>query len=507
MTKSSFTIIRGGLLVVAHGRRAEPRDILLEGDTIREIGPAGLTAPLDARVVSAERRLLHPGLVNAHTHGHGNLAKGLGDLWTLELLLNAGPWITGGRLMEDKYLSTFLGAVESLMKGCTACYDLTAEFPSPSVEGLFASADAYRDAGMRAVLAPMVADRSFYQSISGLMEALPESQRRAVERFQLAPGEISLAAMREAVSTWRHDRDVVRPAIAPTIAHHCTDAFMTGCARLAREFGLGLHSHVQESKTQVMVAMERWGKTQTAHLDELGLLGPDFTAAHGVWLDEDDMRRLAAHGASVAHNPGSNLRLGNGIADVDTMLKLGVNVGLGTDGANCSDNLNMYEAMRLASLSSKSRGPDTREWLTTEAIVQAATVGSAQALGFSALIGRIASGFKADIVFLDLDHPNWMPLNDATNQLVHTEDATAVHSVMVGGVMRVENRKPVGIDLAALATRVEAARERLARATHDNRILCEALADTVNQHCLCLTRRPYPINRFTALLATAAQTG
>ena len=135
-------VVRGGLLVDIRAHRAEPRDILIDGDTIAAIGPAGMEAPADAEVVSAERRLMHPGLINAHTHGHGNLSKGMGDLWTLELLLNAGPWISGGRLLEDKYLTTYLGAVESLMKGCTACYDLTAEFPSPSVEGLYACADA-----------------------------------------------------------------------------------------------------------------------------------------------------------------------------------------------------------------------------------------------------------------------------------------------------------------------------------------------------------------------------
>ena len=383
------------------------------------------------------------------------------------------------------------------MKGCTAVYDLTAEFPSPSVEGLSACADAYRDAGMRAVVAPMVADRTFYEAVPGLIEALPEGRRRDVERFRLAPGERSLAIMAEAVAGWSHDRDVVRPAFAPTIAHHCSDDFMLGCLRLARENGLGLHSHVQESKVQVMVALERYGCTQTAHLDRLGLLGPDFVAAHGVWLDADDMRRLAAHGASVAHNPASNLRLGSGLAAVREMLDLGVNVGLGTDGANCSDNLNMYEAMHLASIASKSRGPDLRAWLTTETVALAATEGSARALGMERL-GRLAPGYKADIVLLDLDHPNWMPLNDATNQLVHTEDGTAVHSVMVGGVMRVEARRPVGVDLAALARRVEAARERFTAATRDNRLLCEAIADAVDRHCSCFARRPYGIDRYTS---------
>jgi 5-methylthioadenosine/S-adenosylhomocysteine deaminase len=489
-------VVRGGRLIDFQSHRADFADILIDGDTIAAVGPAGLDAPEDAEVVDASRRLMHPGLINAHTHGHGVLSKGMGDRWTLELLLNAGPWIAGGRLLEDKYLSTYVGAVEMLMKGCTAAYDLTVEFPLPTVTGLNACASAYTDAGMRAVIAPMVAEYSFYDAIPGLIEAIPESLRPELDRFRLAPAEACLAVMRDIVSDWRHDRDWVRPAIAPTIPHHCSDEFLLDCGRLAREFGLGLHSHVQESKVQVIAGMEHYGKTQTAHLDELGLLGPDFTVAHGVWLDDTDMKRLAAHGASVAHNPSSNMRLGSGLAYVRNMLRRGVNVGIGTDGANCSDNLNMYEGMRLASLVSKSRGPDTDDWLTTEEVAQAATSGSAHVLGLDRAIGTIAKGFKADIVFLDLDHPNWMPVNDTVNQLVHTEDGTAVHSVMVGGTMRVDSYKPVGIDLARLAQKVEAARERLHGQTQDAKQLSEALASAVNLHCPGLARRPYHINRY-----------
>ena len=153
------------------------------------------------------------------------------------------------------------------------------------------------------------------------------------------------------------------------------------------------------------------------------------------------MQRLGDHGASVAHNPGSNMRLGNGLADVRGMLERKVNVGIGTDGANCSDNLNMYESMRLASMVSKTQGPDTDRWLTTGEVLAAATEGSARALGFGDRLGRIAPGYKADIVFLDLHNVNWMPFNNAVNQLVHTEDGAAVHSVMVGGRMVVENRR------------------------------------------------------------------
>ena len=496
MTTPRAIIIRGGRLVDAGRPAAESGDVLVVGDTIREVGPPGLAAPADAVTLDARDRLLHPGLINAHTHGHGNLAKGMGDRWTLELLLAAAPWISGNRTPDDKYLSTYVGALEMLLKGCTACYDLTVEFPLPTVEGLESCARAYRDAGIRAVLAPMVAELTFFEAIPGLLDAMPPLLRKDVERLRLAPGDATLEAIRLTLKGWTQDRESIRPAVAPTIPHHCSDDFMRKCAALARDFAVGLHTHVQESKPQVMVGLRRYGKTPTAHLEDLGLLGPDFTVGHGVWLDHDDMRRLGDYGASVAHNPGSNMRLGNGLADVRGMLKRKVNVGIGTDGANCSDNLNMYEAMRLASMVSKVQGPDTDRWLTTGEVLRAATEGSARALGFGDRLGRIAPGYKADIVLLDLTNVNWLPFNNAVNQLVHTEDGSAVRSVMVGGRLVVDDRQLPSVDMAALTRRVEAARVRLAEATLPNKQLFERVEQVINTFCPGLAKMPYHVDRF-----------
>src|SRR5215218_9857757 len=228
MASERAMIIRGGRLINPGGQRAEAADILIVGDNVAEVGAPGLAAPADAIAIDARDRLVHPGLINAHTHGHGNLAKGMGDRWTLELLLVAGSWINGGRTLEDKYLTTYVGALEMLMKGCTACYDLTAEFPVPTVEGLDACAQAYRDAGMRAVVAPMVAQHSFFESIPGLLDVLPSGLRKDVEGFRLGPADTSLAVMRQWLQQFPADRGFVAPALAPTIPHHCTDDFMRG---------------------------------------------------------------------------------------------------------------------------------------------------------------------------------------------------------------------------------------------------------------------------------------
>ena len=491
------TIIRGGRLLNGQAHTAPRTDILVDGDTILEIGRPGLAAPEDATVVNANGQLLHPGLVNAHTHGHGNLSKGMGDRWTLELLLASGPWSFGQRVFEDTYLTALIGAVEMVTKGCTSCYDLILEMPMPTPEGLDATGRAYADVGMRAVVAPMVADKTLYEAIPGLMEALTPSLRKDVEKLRMAPYRASLANMRKALHGWSVDSDLTRLAVAPTIPLHCSDAFMKGCLKLACDFDVGLHSHVAESKVQVVSSLKRYGKSLTAHLDDLGLLGPNFTVAHGVWLDDEDCKRLGDHGASVAHNPGSNMRLGSGLADARGMLNRSVNLGIGTDGASCSDNLNMYESMRLASMVSKVQGPDQRQWLSTEEIVIAATEGSAQVLGWKD-IGRIAPGFKADIVFLDLSAINWIPCNDPTNQLVHTEDGSSVKHVMIGGRMVVRDGVPVNVDMANLAKMAEAARSRLAKVNRPGKKLFDRLERIVGSYCPGLAQTPHHIHRYGA---------
>jgi 5-methylthioadenosine/S-adenosylhomocysteine deaminase len=498
MKKHSHTVIRGGRLIDTLKHRADPTDILIEGDTIKETGAPGLPAPVGAVVIDARNKLIHPGLVNAHTHSHGNLAKGMGDRWTLELLLTAGPWMTGNRSTEDKYLITLIGAAEMVMKGCTACYDLTVDFPTPSVEGLEAAGRAYEAVGMRAVIAPMVADLSLFEAIPGLMESLPPSLQKEVERLRLAPYRTTLDNTRRALHGWKMAHDRIRLAIAPTIPHHCSDEFLIGCRDLAREYNVPLHSHVAESKVQVIAGLRKYGTTLLAHMDALGLVGPDFTVAHGVWLDDDDMKKLGDKGASVAHNPGSNMRLGSGLADMQAMLEHKVNVGIGTDGANCSDNLNMYEAMRMASLVSKVQGPDIERWVTTEQVLTAATIGSAQALGFSDKIGRIAPGYKADLVLLDAHHINWIPTNDPTNAMVHVEDGSAVHSVMIGGRLVVENHTLLTLDLAKLARDAESARERLEKLNHENHQFCDRLEPLVGSYCSGLARTPLHIHRYGA---------
>jgi guanine deaminase len=476
--------------VLAPSFEAKPLDVLVDGGNIADVVPrgsiAGRVAGAGMEIVDAAGRALMPGLVNGHNHAQTGLAKGTFDRFNLETYLNAQPGATGRRTLEDKHLSALIGSAEMVRKGCTAGYDMFAEFPLPTPEGVEAVARAYADAGMRAAIAPMMADRSFYEAIPGLAEALPEPLRSQALKARYAPYRETLAVVEKITRGWKSDRDRIKPAFGPTIPHHCSDEFLVACRDLTKELGVGIQMHVAESKMQDVVGRKIYGKTLVAHLDELKLLNPAFCVAHGVWLTDDDRKRLAAAGASISHNPGSNLKLGSGIADMRAMLDHGLNVAIGTDGSASSDNLNAFEAMRLASYVSRVKGHPPERWVSARESLRAATEGGARALGFEKL-GRIEKGWKADLVLLDLSALHYIPLNDLASQIVFAEDGTGVESVMIAGRWVMRDRKLLTVDVEALRRKAEEAVERLRAANTEARALGEALHPHVGHYCAGLT--------------------
>jgi guanine deaminase len=478
-------LITGARVLAPDALSAPFLDILLEGERIAALLPPG-TAVEDAARHDATGRLVIPGLVNGHTHGHGGLSKGMGDKWDLALLLTHAPWIGGGRGLEEKRLATTLTAVEMLRKGCTAGYDLAFEFPGPSVEGLQAMAEAYEAVGLRAVLAPMVADLTFFQATPGLIQALPEEHQARAAGMSMARADDTLSTIHAAAKAWRGG--AVRLGCAPTIPLHCSDGFLEGCRDLSAEHGLPMQTHVAEARYQAGGGELRYGSTLLAHMDRLGLVNERFSVAHGVWLTEADLALLGERGGGLSHNPGSNMRLASGIAPARAAIRAGVTVGLGTDGSGSSDNQNMFEAMRLAAFASRLwDGATEEDWLGTAECVRLATEGSAKLLGLDA--GVIAPGKLADLVFLDLGHINWTPFNDAANQLVFTEDGLALREVMVGGAWKLRDGRVLGIDEAALARQAQEAADRLAAANAATRSWCEAIAPHVSCHCRALAGR------------------
>ena len=254
--------------------------------------------------------------------------------------------------------------------------------------------------------------------------------------------------------------------------------------------------HVAESKVQAVVGPPKFGTTLVGHLHKLGLIAPNFTAAHAIWIDDDDVARLADAGASVAHNPGSNMKLGSGLAATRKMRDRGITIGIGTDGCQSSDNQNVFEAMRMAAFVSRVQGPDPRQWLSAEEAFEAATKGGARALGMENLIGQLAPGFKADVVFLDLTSINYVPLNEPLYHVVFVEDGTGVDRVMVGGRMLVEEGKVLGVDMIKLAAEANAATKHLAKVNAAAREFVRAFEPVVLDYCVGLAREPYHVHRW-----------
>jgi 5-methylthioadenosine/S-adenosylhomocysteine deaminase len=479
MTPSQI-LIRGGLVLVGN-THFENVSLLVQDGRIRAV--LDEHAPDDIPVMDARDRIIIPGLVNGHTHSHGALGRGgVPQDAILETFLSGASALNGNRNADDLRLSARLAAAEMIRKGCTACFDLSVELPSPSVAGLHAVAEAYFEAGMRAVIAPMIADRTLYQALPGLLDAFPPELRERMAAIILPPWQQTLAICEDAIKSWPMAKDRVRPGIGPAIPLHCSDEFLTACGALAKAHDLRIQTHLAETRTQQVAAQQRYGTTLTAHLDTLGLLSPYFSGAHGVWLSEDEAKLLAAHGAGIIHNPLSNLRLGSGIAPVRQLLDAGVTMGIGTDAANTSDAQNMFEAMRLATTLSRVRGDATEKWVTVPDAFLMATEGSARILGLDQ-VGRIAPGWAADLLFLDRDYCHYVPLRDVLSQIVFGENGGALREVMIAGQIVFANDRVLTLDEPSLRIQAHEAALRLDRANHDTRLTAEATVSVIRSFC------------------------
>jgi guanine deaminase len=453
-------VLGGGLVLDEAVTGFAERDLLIENGLIADIGLPGSFGGVDAERIDAGDRLVIPGLVNAHGHGHGFFSKGVNSAWPLELLIAAAPWITAHRDAETTGLSVALGAAEMLAKGCTTAVDLFTFLPMPTGEAFEAVVGAYRRLGMRATIAPMVADIPFWHATPGLLNHMAASGTAADAGPAVLDTEAIIRAVEIAIAAIPQD-DSIRAAVCAAIPLSCTDRLLDALARIATEQGLMLHTHFLESVLQGPFWERSRGEPLVDGLIRRGIVNDRFVAAHAIWTSEEEVARLARAGAMVAHNPVSNMRLGTGVSPVRRYLEAGVNVGIGTDTCSCADNLNMFEAMRCAANLSRLTEPDPSRWLKPTDVLLAATQGSARIAGRANDIGKIAVGYRADLVLLDLAAAHYIPLNDPLTQIVHAEDGTGVNQVLVGGEIVVQDGRPLRCDLSRLKNEARLANERL----------------------------------------------
>ena len=430
-------------------------DITITGNRIARIAPHGVAAvPPAARVVDGSNWLALPGLINAHYHSHDVLLKGCFDVMALERwTFRALPRYFPPRSDDELRLRTLVGAAECLLGGITTVQDMLSLWPLERRQ-MEVVQRAYEEAGLRVVLGMQVADVGALDTMPFLREVLPP------DAMELASGPPPPADMRDAVAQMTEilaahpaDKDDrLSWAVCPSSPERCSQTLLLTLRDLARQHGRRMFSHVAISRMEAVAALELFsedGGSPIRYLERLGMLGPSLTLAHGVWLDRRDMEILAKSGTRMVLNPMSNLKTKNGIAPLRRYLDHGVGVALGCDNCSCSDAQNMFQAMKLAVL--QAAVTDHREGPPFAAdALRAATLGGAEALGLEKDIGVLAEGRKADITFLDLRDPVYLPLNDAARQVVYGESGRGVAAVMVDGRMLVEEGRLASIDMDAV---------------------------------------------------------
>jgi 5-methylthioadenosine/S-adenosylhomocysteine deaminase len=448
------TLFRNALvLAMDDEHRAEPfrADVLVVADRIDAVGPA-LEVPDGATVLDATDRVIMPGLVNAHVHSWEALFKGRYDNLPLELWMLLSYPILGLEPMSERlvYLRTLLVGMESLRNGATCLLDDVIESPTQSLAALDAVFRGYEDIGIRANCSGNIVNRPYIDSIPFAAEVLPaDLLAKARDRRPRSTDEY-LDFSREALARYDGRAGRLRYVIAPSGPQRCTDDLFVAANELSAQHDTTFHVHVLETKMQAVTGREFYGCTLVEYLDRLGVLSDRATLAHGIWLTDSDIARLGEVGASVAHNPISNLKLGSGIAAWRALADAGVNLALGSDGLSSNDSARMFDVVKSAALLHKVTNPEYRSWPTAAEVLWAATRGGARSARLAGEVGAIAPGYKADFVLLDLRSLNFTPLNDVASHLVYVENGDSITEVWVNGQPVVRDGRCLLIDEQAV---------------------------------------------------------
>jgi 5-methylthioadenosine/S-adenosylhomocysteine deaminase len=379
-------------------------------------------------LLDAAGDLVIPGLINAHTHVAMTLLRGLADDKPLDAWLREDVWPVEAELTaDDVRAGAKLGVLEMLRSGTTCFSDMYFEVPE--------IASAVEESGIRAVLG--------HTAITvGKDDATAE------------------ADCQRSLDVARDLRGAADGRITTTVQPHSLttveEPFLEDLAAEAREAGLPLHFHANETTDEVEPVVDEQGQRPLAYADELGLLSDADEIAHCVHVDDAEIDLLAERGATAVHCPASNMKLASGMAPVQAMRDRGVTVGLGTDGAASNNDLSMFDEMRDAAMVGKLAADDAAA-VDADAVVEMATQGSAAALGVDA--GRIEPGAAADVAVVDLDEPRLTPAHDLVSHLAYAATGSDVRHTVCDGQICMRDRTVLTLDREAVLSE---ARDRAA---------------------------------------------
>jgi 5-methylthioadenosine/S-adenosylhomocysteine deaminase len=358
-------------------------------------------------VVCLENHVLMPGLINCHTHAAMSLMRGLADDIALMPWLEQHIWPAEQAVVSERYVqdASLLACAEMLSGGIT-CFNDMYFYPQ-------ATAAAATQAGMRANLGLLVID-------------FPSAYANDADDY--------LQKGFDAHDTWRNN-PLITSSIAPHAPYTVSNQTLHKVITYAEQLGLGIHTHLHETQDEIVKSDAQYSLRPIQRLAELGLLGPNFVAAHGVHLLANEIELLAEYGCHIVHCPSSNLKLASGIAPVAQLLAKGVNVALGTDGAASNNRLDIFAEMRLAALLAKGVTGDASVLPAHQALAMA-TIHGAKALGLDHKIGSIEVAKLADLTAVRLDDIATAPYYDPISHLIYCCGREHVTHTWVAGELR-----------------------------------------------------------------------
>jgi 5-methylthioadenosine/S-adenosylhomocysteine deaminase len=431
-------VITGGTVLTqdASHRVLSPGAVAVNGTDIVAVGtPAEIAANYRAaETISARDEVILPGLINTHTHAPMVMYRGLADDlalmdWLQKYIFPAEAKTVSPELVR---IGTRLAALEMIESGTTTYADMY--YFEEEV------AKATREAGLRGVLGETIIQFPVADAKT------PSEGLARAERF---------------IQAFKDDNLIV-PAVAPHAMYTNDRATLVACAALGRRYGVPVLIHLAETEDEVRIAREQSRLTPTAYLESIGFWGPKTLAAHGVWVNDDDIAILKSHGIGLSHNPESNMKLASGAAPVTKYLAAGVALGLGTDGAASNNDLDMFEAMRQASFLAKHANHDPTA-VSAGTALDMATMGGARALAMDRVIGSIEPGKRADIIAVSMRAARQTPLYNPVSHLVYVTRGDDVQTTIVNGKVLMTGRQVRTLDRAA----VIADANRLAQSVRD----------------------------------------
>ncbi|MEA4925589.1 MAG: amidohydrolase [Syntrophomonadaceae bacterium] len=406
--------------------------IVIDGDTIQVVGAGNAPAGDYDQKLDGTNRLVLPGFINAHTHAAMTLLRGYADDMPLMEWLEQKIWPLEAKLTaEDVYWGTMLAIVEMIKSGTTCFADMYFFMNE--------AARAVEKSGIRAVLA------------RGMMGVGPES-------------ELAFTESRVLFNRWNGaGNGRINIILGPHAPYTCPPDYMQRVMGLARELGVGLHIHLAETAGEAADSEKIYGRSPVAQMESLGLFNHQVLAAHCVHLTEPDIEILAQYQVGVVHNPESNMKLASGIAPVPQMLKAGIPVALGTDGASSNNNLDMLQELRTCALLHKVNTLDPTVLPAYQAL-EMATRNGAKALCLDGQIGQLEKGKKADLVLCKLDQAHLIPRYDLIANLVYSGQAADVDTVIIDGNIIMQDRIIRTFDEQEVLAQAKQAAARLAAA-------------------------------------------